>query len=312
MTEYRVLVSCPLIMDSMEDFEAQLISNGIRYDVADVDQQLSEAELLEVIEDYDGILAGDDELTEAVIERGDRLKVISKWGIGIDSIDREAAAENGVEVFNTPGAFAAEVADVVIGYSIMLTRELHRIDAAVRSGDWHCPRGTSLAGKTFGIIGVGNIGEAVARRANALGMQLLGFDIEPIDEELRRETGIERVELEELLRRSTVVSLNCALTDVTRGMIGEHELKLIGPDGYLINSARGELVDESDLVSALETDQIKGAALDVFHREPLPKESPLTGLDNVVLGSHNAQNTAEAVARVNERAIENLIEGLVG
>jgi D-3-phosphoglycerate dehydrogenase len=311
MSSHRVLISCPLITDAIDDYADRFAANDVAYDVADVDQQLTEAELLDVIDRYDGILAGDDELTRTVIESAPRLQVISKWGIGIDAIDTEAAAEHGVEVYNTPGAFDDEVADVVTGYAIMLTRRLHHVDRAVRDGEWACPQGVSLAGKTFGVVGVGDIGSTVARRADALGMDVLGTDVEPFPDDLLAETSIEHVDRDELLDRSDVVSLNCALTPETEGMIGAEELARIGPDGYLINTARGELVDQDALVEALADDAIAGAALEVFEEEPLPADDPLTEFDSVVLGSHNAQNTTEAVSRVHDQAVDNLIDGLV-
>jgi len=308
---HRVLISCPLITDEIDDYAAAFAEHDIEYDVADVDQQLTEAELLEVIDRYDGVLAGDDEFTRAVIESADRLKVIAKWGIGTDAIDLEAAEDHGVAVENTPGAFDDEVADVVIGYAIMLARELHRIDGAVREGEWYCPRGRSLADRTFGVVGVGNIGSTVARRAHALGMDVLGNDVQPFPDGLREDTGIERVDRDELFERSDVVSLNCALTPATREMVGGEELARLGPDGYLINTARGELVDQDALVEALDSGAVAGAALDVFAEEPLPADDPLTEFDQVVLGSHNAQNTREAVSRVHDRAVRNLIDGVV-
>ena len=310
--DYRVLVSCPLILDAIDDYAGLLGSYGIAYDVADVDQQLDEDELLDLLPDYDGMLAGDDELTARVIEASPRLSVIAKWGIGTDGIDFAAAEEHGVRVFNTPGAFADEVADTVLGYAVMLTRELHRVDREVREGNWYCPRGVSLAGRTFGIVGVGSIGSAVARRAAALGTDVLGHDVREIPGELREETGIEPVGREELFERSDVVSLNCALNDETKGMVDADALERLGPEGYLINTSRGELVVEADLIAALERGRIAGAALDVFETEPLPPESPLTGMDHTILGSHNAQNTEEAVSRVHDRAVANLVEGLTG
>ena len=310
--DYRVLVSCPLVLDAADDYADVFDEYGIDYDVADVDQQLDEVELLDLLPDYDGILAGDDELSARVIEASPRLKAIAKWGIGTDDIDFEAAEANGVAVSNTPGAFADEVADVVIGYAIMLTRELHHVDREVRAGNWYCPRGVSLAGRTFGIVGVGSIGSAVARRAAALGMDVLGHDVEPIPEDLREETGIEPVGREALFEQSDLVSLNCALNDATAGMVDADALDRLGPEGYLVNTSRGGLVVQDDLVAALEEDRLAGAALDVFETEPLPPESPLTGMENAILGSHNAQNTAEAVARVHDRAVANLVEDLTG
>jgi D-3-phosphoglycerate dehydrogenase len=298
-------------LSNIDDSVERLAQHDIDCDIADVDQQLNEPELLDLIGDYDGILAGDDELTRRVIESAPRLKIISKWGIGTDSIDHRAASEHGVTVSNTPGAFAEEVADVVICYAVMLTRELHRVDRAVRSGEWSCPRGVSLAGETFGIIGVGNIGAAVARRAKTMGMDVLGNDINPLPEDLRRETGIKAVEKDELLQESMVVSLNTALTDETRHLIGSRELESLGPNGYLINTARGGLVEEKALIEAVDRGDLAGAALEVFEDEPLSTDNPLTNMESVILGSHNAQNTEQAVKRVNRRAVENLIDGLV-
>jgi D-3-phosphoglycerate dehydrogenase len=310
--DYRVLVSCPLVLDAVDDYADVLGSYGIAYDVADVDQQLDEAELLELLPGYDGLLAGDDELTARVIGAAPQLKVIAKWGIGTDDIDFEAAEAHGVEVYNTPGAFADEVADVVIGYAVMLARELHRVDREVREGNWYCPRGVSLSGRTFGIVGVGSIGSAVARRAAALGTDVLGHDVRELPADLREETGIEPVGREELFERSDVVSLNCALNGETERMVGADALDRIGPEGYLINTSRGGLVVEPDLVAALAEGRIAGAALDVFETEPLPPDSPLTGMDHTILGSHNAQNTEEAVSSVHDRAVANLVEGLTG
>ena len=309
--DFRVLISCPLIHDAIDEFADRFRRHDIAYDVADVDQQLSESELLELLPDYDGILAGDDELNRRVLANAPRLAVISKWGIGTDNIDFEAAEEFDVDVYNTPGAFASQVADVVIGYAIMLTRELHRVDAAVRDGEWYCPRGTSLAGKTLGVVGVGNIGSAVARRAAVHEMDVIGNDVRPLPASLVEEVDIRSVDRAELFADADVVSLNCALTEETRHLVGAAELDRLGEDGYLVNTARGELVDQDALRRALAERTIAGAALDVFEEEPLPSTDPLTRLDNVVLGSHNAQNTDEAVAAVNERAVTNLIDGLV-
>lgn len=310
MSDYRALISCPLIVDSLDEYADRFAEHGIEYDLADVDQQLTEAELLDVIDRYDGVLAGDDDFTRQVLASADRLKVIAKWGIGTDNIDEETAEEYGITVSNTPKVFGDEVADVVIGYAIMLTRQLHLIDRAVRDGEWACPRGVSLAGKTFGVVGVGDIGSSVARRAYAHGLDVLGSDVRPFPADLSDDIDIERVEMGELLAAADLVSLNCALTEETRGMIGSDELEAIGEEGYLINTGRGELVDQDALIEALREGRLAGAALDVFEEEPLPPSSPLVAMENVILGSHNAQNTHEAVARVNERAVENLIEGI--
>jgi len=310
MSTYRVLVSCPLIHDAIDDYAEEFAARDIDYDVVTVDQQLDDDELLDLINGYHGIIAGDDELTATVFEAADDLQVVSKWGIGTDNIDFDAAEENGVEVYNTPGAFADEVADVVFGYVVMLTRDLHLVDAGVRQGEWPTPRGVSLSSRTFGVVGVGNIGSAVARRVAAHGMDVLGHDIRPLPEDLRADIDIEAVDRDELFERSDIVSVNCALTPETRGMVGPTEFEALGSDGYFVNTCRGEVVQQDALVEALRRERIAGAALDVFEDEPLPADDPLTEFEEVILGSHNAQNTEEAVARTNDRAVANLIDGL--
>jgi D-3-phosphoglycerate dehydrogenase len=310
MTRYHVLISCPLLTETISEYDDRFAEHDISYTVADVDQQLTEDELIDRINQYDGVLIGDDEFTPTVLETADRLKIISKWGIGTDNIDKDAAAENGVAVYNTPGTLSDEVAMVVIGYAIMLTRRLHLIDREIRDGNWYKYCGTSLTGKTMGVIGVGDVGSAVARKAAGLGMDVLGTDIGPLPEGLRQETGIERVDIHELLDQSDVVSLNCALTEETRELIGQTELDLLGPDGYIINTSRGEVIDQAELEVALEEDRIAGAGLDVFETEPLDGDHPFTGFENVILGSHNAQNTTEAIQRVTDLAVDNLIKGL--
>jgi D-3-phosphoglycerate dehydrogenase len=310
MSEYRVLISCPLLQESIDGYVGEFESRGIAYDDPEVDQQLNEDELLKIIHRYDGVIAGDDEFTAAVFDAAERLKIVVKWGIGTDNIDFEAAERNGIGVVNTPGAFAAEVADVAIGYGIMLTRRLHVIDREVRQGSWYCPRGVSLAGRTFGVVGVGSIGSETARRARAHDMNVLGYDIEQIEEDLKEETGIESVGLNELFERSDIVSLHCPLIPQTEEMVDSEKLEALGPGGYLINTARGGLIDRDALVNVLQEKAIAGVALDVFEQEPLPESNALSPFENVILGSHNAQNTTEAVRSVSDRSVELLFDNL--
>jgi D-3-phosphoglycerate dehydrogenase len=310
LATYRVLIAFPLIHSQIEAYEHRFRENDIEFVVPDIDSPYSGAELRAVIGDYDGIISGVVPIDEETFEVADRLQVVSRFGIGLDMIDLEAAEQHDVVVFNTPGAFAAEIADVVIAYLTMLTRNLHVVDRNVRNGEWPAPRGMSLGGLTLGIVGIGNIGSAVAKRAHAHGMELIGHDIKPIEEKLVEETGITQVSLERLFEESDAVSLNCPLTPATRGLVGKEELRRLGPEGYLINTARGELLDECELVNALEDGHLAGAALEVFETEPLPETHPLTSLDNTVLGAHNAGNTSTAIARTTERTVENLIAGL--
>ncbi|MCH9649390.1 MAG: phosphoglycerate dehydrogenase [Deltaproteobacteria bacterium] len=307
----RALILCLHLQRHLERYAEVFQRYGIEVEAPPVEQQMREAELLPIIGSFDGVIAGDDEFTHRVLEAGrPRLQIVSKWGIGVDGIDREAAHRLGIQVTNTPDAFADEVADVVLGYLVLLTRRLHLMDRSVREGGWSKPQGTSLRGKRLGVVGVGSIGRAVVRRGQALGMEVSGTDIGEIETDFRRETGLVQKPLEDLLGSSDFVSLNCPLTPQTRHLIDGAALARMPAGSYLINTGRGQLVDEAALVEALASGHLAGAALDVFEREPLAASSPLLGFDGVVLGTHNASNTLEAVLRVNELSIENLLRGL--
>jgi D-3-phosphoglycerate dehydrogenase len=306
----RVLLSCPQFQRHVGPYVERLAQLGIEADVPPMVQQLGEEELVGMIGRYDGMIAGDDEVTRRVLEAGTRLKVVSKWGVGTDNIDKAAAAELGIRVTNTPGVFAGEVADVNIGYLVMLARGLHRTDAGARAGGWPKIEGFSLAERTLGIVGLGAIGLALGVRAAAMGMHVVGTDVSSAQQDAAAEVGIRVAALDAVIRESDLLSLCCPLTAENRHMINAESLATMKPGSYLVNAARGPLVDEAALVDALRSGHLAGAALDVFEIEPLPADSPLRGFDSVILGTHNASNTLDAVLRVNEMAFDNLLMGL--
>ena len=306
----RVLITCPQLQQTIDGYRDFFAERNIEIELPHVEQQLDESDLLDIIDRFDGVIAGDDEFSAPVLEKGKRLKVIAKWGVGMDSIDLDAAERLGIRVSNTPNMFSDEVADVVMGYIVLLARQLHKLDQSVRSGDWMKIQGMSLHGKTLGVIGVGSIGQAVAQRALAAGMSLLGSDVAPVPTSFVEETGIQLVDLGKLLQVSDFISLNCTLTPANRHMLGPREFSMMKTGVCIVNTARGPLIDEAALVQALEEGRVAGAALDVFEKEPLPLDSPLRRFDNCIFGTHNSSNTSEAVMQVNEIAIRNLLEGL--
>jgi D-3-phosphoglycerate dehydrogenase len=308
MTEpNRVLISCQHVWAAAEEVIPKLERIGLEADMPRfAGQQLEEADLLPIIDRYVGILAGDDHLTRPVLEAGRNLRVISKWGIGVDAIDLLAAEELGIRVLNTPGVFGEELADYAMGYLHLLARRQHEVNQQVKSGIWHKVQGTSLAGKTMGIVGLGSSGRALARRAAAASMRVLGFDVIDVPES----SDYERVDLADLLAGSDVVSLHLPATPDTRHLIDEAALGLMKPGAWLINISRGALVDETALVVALREGRIGGAALDVFEEEPVAADNPLLGFDHVIVGSHNGSNTREAVERTTALAVENLIQAI--
>ncbi|MBE9507208.1 MAG: phosphoglycerate dehydrogenase [Chloroflexi bacterium] len=307
---WKVLVSAPYMLPVIEEYRAQLEAHHIELVVYPVHERMSEEELLPLIGDIDGIIAGDDAFTERVLRAGKRLKVISKWGTGIDSFDLEAAERLGIAVRNTPGAFNDPVADQVWGYMLAFARQIPWIAQEMHSGAWEKRPCISLTGCMLGVIGVGRVGKAVVQRARGFGMCLLGNDLVEMPSDFLAETGVTMVDQETLLRESDFVSLNCDLNPTSYHIMGAAEFALMKPSAYLINTARGPLVDELALIAALQQGQIAGAGLDVFEDEPLPVDSPLRKMDNVLLSPHNANSSPEHWRRVHESTIANLLEEL--
>ncbi|MBI2042741.1 MAG: 3-deoxy-manno-octulosonate cytidylyltransferase [Candidatus Nealsonbacteria bacterium] len=302
--KYKVLVSAPYLQPVIGKYREMLRDKSIEIIVPKVNERLSEEELLNLMPDMDGILCGDDRLTERVLASSPKLKVISKWGTGIDSIDKEAAQKRGIPIKNTPNAFTDPVADTVMGLILCFSRGILDLNGEMKSGIWSKQLRWALNEKTLGVVGVGNIGKAVIKRAAAFGMKILANDI-------REVPGHELVSLEQLLKESDFVSINCDLNPTSRYLINKEALSLMKTTAYLINTARGPIVDETALVWALENKKIAGAGLDVFEEEPLRQDNPLRKRPNVILSPHNANAGEAAWQKVHENTINNLIEELL-
>jgi D-3-phosphoglycerate dehydrogenase len=284
---------------------------GIELIVAPVHERLSEEQLLSYAGSIDGALCGDDRYTARVLEQAaPRLKVISKWGTGIDSIDLETARRLGIRVCNTPGAFTEAVADTVMAYMLAFARGTPWMDRQMKAGRWEKRPIRALHECSLGVVGVGRIGKAVLRRAAGFGMRLLGNDIVEIDPGFIRELGLEMLTLPDLLAESDFVSLNCDLNPTSLRLIGEGELANMRSTAVLINTSRGSVIDQQALIQALRSGVIGGAALDVFEAEPLPPDSPLREMENVLLAPHNANSSPAAWERVHWNTLRNLFEGL--
>jgi D-3-phosphoglycerate dehydrogenase len=311
MTKKTVLFSAPYMVPFVDRFKPVFDHYDLEILVADVEERLEEEDILKYAGKFDGTVCGDDRYTARAIEAClPRLKVISKWGTGIDSIDQDAARRLGVMIGNTPNAFTMPVADTVLGYMLAYVRKLPWMDAAMKAGTWEKIPGKTLSECTLGVVGVGNIGKAVIRRARPFGMEILGNDIIEIRHDFIREMGVEMTTLEGLLSRADFVSLNCDLNPTSEHIINPETLKMMKPDAVLINAARGPLVDEPALIAALQAGTIAGAAMDVYEYEPLPDESPLKKMDNVMLAPHNANSSPMAWERVHWNTIRNLLVGL--
>jgi D-3-phosphoglycerate dehydrogenase len=295
----------------LDRFRPALEKYGIDLITPEVHERMEEADLLKYAGQFDGAICGDDRYTPRVLEAcSPRLKVISKWGTGVDSIDRAACERLGIKLCRTPNAFTLPVADTVMGYILAFARRQPWMDEQMKSGIWDKIPGRALHECTLGIVGVGAIGKAVTRRARAFGMKVLGNDIIDIDHVFIAETGIEMTTLEDLLSRADFISINCDLNPTSLHLINAHTLEHVRPTAVLINSARGPIVKEADLIAALQQGQLAGAALDVFEVEPLPHDSPLMKMDNVMLAPHNSNSSPAAWERVHWNTIRNLVEGL--
>jgi phosphoglycerate dehydrogenase-like enzyme len=308
---YRILLSAPYMIPFVERFKPVFAHYGLEVVVPDVHERMEEEQILEYAGGFDGTICGDDRYSERVIEAClPRLKVISKWGTGIDSLDQKTAAKHGVMIGNTTNAFTLPVADTVMGYVLAFARKQPWMDRQIRAGEWVKIPGRSLSECTLGVIGIGNIGSAVVRRARAFGMRMLCNDIVPLKPDFVQEMGVEEVKLDELLSQADFVSVNCDLNPTSFHLITTETLEKMKSGAILINTARGPIVDEPALVRALKDGKIAGAALDVFELEPLPVDSPLREMDQVMLGAHNSNSSPSAWERVHWNTIRNLLIGL--
>ena len=307
----RVAVTCIQLIRDLDLCREQFESAGLTAVPAAVPgQHLEGDQLVEALAGCVGVVAGDDQFTGDVLDRCPDLRVISKWGIGVDGINREAADRLGIAVRNTPGMFDEEVGDVTMAYLVDLARHLTVIDRGIRAGGWPKPPGTSLAGSVLGIIGLGGIGRAVARRALVSGMRVVGCDPSDVSVRAAQELGVETLSLDEVLEISDFISVNAPLNASTKHLLDATAFGRMKEGVRIVNTGRGAVISSDALVDALRAGRVSAAALDVMEQEPVPGDHPLREFESVVFGSHNASNTTEASMRTHVKAIENLIEEL--
>lgn len=268
----------------------------------------SRQQILEAIPEMDTLLVGVEPADAEIIAAGKNLKVISKHGVGIDNIDVAAAESRGIKVTNTPGANSDAVADFTFGLLLDAARGITFGDRSLRAGQWPRISGASVYGKTLGIIGLGAIGRGVALRAKGFQMRLLGYDVF-WNEAFAQEHGIQRVSLEQIYRESDFITIHAALTNETRNMITMNQFRMMKPSAILVNAARGSIVNEADLYTALSSGIIQGAALDAFSVEPA-KNLPLFQLDNVVVTPHLGAFSKDAMTQMSIMATENIIQNV--
>lgn len=304
----NVLVSAPYMRRDWEELKGWFADAGLTTVLPPVDERLEEEALLEIIGDVDGVICGDDRFTPRVIDAARNLKVIVKWGTGIDSIDKAYAATKGIPVHNTPGAFTEPVSDSAVAYMLNFCRKTDVSDRILKAGGWEKPLGFTLGELTVGLIGVGAIGSRVAQKIAPFGSRILGNDIRPLDPATL--SGVTLTDLPTLLAESDIVSLHCDLNPTSFRIINANSLALTKPGAYLINTARGPLVEEAALIDALRSCHLSGAGLDVFEHEPLDLTSPLRSMPNASLAAHASNASRFYWRKVHENSFKMLLEGL--
>lgn len=271
---------------------------------------LGEDELIPLLADCDGCVAGLDYFTERVMKNAPNLKVVSRYGIGVDRVDLVAARAAGIVVCNTPGANSQSVADMTFALFLSLARKVHVLDGKTKEGQWPRSGGVELYGKTLGILGLGAIGKAVARRASGFSMKIIAHD--PfIDMEYAKANGIVAADMDTVIREADFLSLHLPLTERTRHVISSDAMRRMKKGAFIVNTSRGGLVDEAAACVFLKEGHLGGLGLDVYETEP-PGESPLFGLENVVATPHTAAHTAEATQAMADMSVRNLIDVLSG
>ena len=301
----KVVISAPYMLRERHKVEPLLSGIPLEIVWADVQERLEEPELIHYLSGAHGIICGDDRFSETVYRQSKDLKVVVKWGTGIDSILKEEAEKYQVKVYRTPNAFTDPVADTALAYALAYCRNVVVNDGILKNGGWHKPQGYALSELTVGIIGLGAIGSAFAKRLQACGARVLAYDIVPKDQEYAT-----MVDLPSLLRQSNIISMHCDLNTTSRHLLNSATFAQMHCCPFVINTGRGPLINESDLITALQTKQISGAGLDVFEHEPLALNSPLRSMNNVFLAAHNSNSSLVCWDRVHINSVNMLLEGL--
>lgn len=304
---HRVLVSSFHMNQVLQKFYPILKKNNIKIDKIIRNPSVKSQELVKIIHKYDGIICSDDELNKKVLSKAKNLKVISKWGTGIDSIDLKIAKKRGIKVFNSPGAFTKSVNQHAWALIFNLIKKINENDNDIRKNKWKKYEGFLLEKKTIGIIGFGKIGKEIARYARFFKMKILANDLKK-----KKFKNVNFTSKREILKKADIIILCVDLNKKSIHLMNKKNLNLLKNQQILINISRGPVIDEKSLINLLKKKKEILVGLDVFNEEPLKKKNFLKKCRNVILTSHNAFNTKDAVDYVHQNTILNLIKGLRG
>lgn len=299
---FNVLITWRLLKDDIKNFHKIFTKNKIKYKTFKVKQFAKEKELLKIIGNFDGLICGDDEVTEKVIDRAKKLKVISKWGTGLDSINLRYAKNNNIKVLNSPGAFTDNVSDHAIALMFSITRNIVQNHEDIKKGNWSKRLSTNLKNKTIGIIGYGKIGKMIKKKLSSFEVKFLINDLKKIK--------MKNTNKNTILKKSDILFLCVDLNKTSKHMISKKQFQLMKKNLVLINICRGDVIKNDDMYLALKNNKIRGAGLDVHHNEPILKGNKFLRLKNCILTSHNAFNSEDVIRKINKKTVTNLVKSL--
>jgi D-3-phosphoglycerate dehydrogenase len=305
MAKYKVIITARSFGQVNDEPFQILRDNDCEPCKIPTEKPLKADELIPLVKDADALIAGNDEVNKKVIEAAPMLKVISRYGVGYDNVDLEAAAKKGIVVTNTPNTNDNSVADLAFAHILSLARNIPNVNNMVKGGGWKRTMGTEIWGKTLGVIGLGRIGKGLVKRAKGFNMNILCYELYP-DEAFGKEYDVKYCSLEEVLKNSDAISIHVPLLPSTRNLIGEKELSIMKPSAFIVNTARGGIINEQALYEAVSKKVIAGAALDATEQEP-PVGSSLLKLDNVIMTSHVGGYTSDAVSNMGKSAARNAV-----
>jgi D-3-phosphoglycerate dehydrogenase len=304
---YKIFITTTTFSTQSEKPLALLKSNNCKVVSNNKGRKLKGGELIRELSGFDGVIAGTEEYTKIVLNELSQLKVISRLGVGLDNIDLETAKKLGITISKTKTTPAAAVVELSLNLMLDIARKITNHNNDVKNGVWNKQMGSLLQEKTLGIIGLGTIGKSLVKLVKGFNFRILAFDLFH-DEKFAKEHKVNYCDIDTLLTQSDIVSIHLNLTAETKGMMNKERLYKMKPESILINTSRGEIIDENALYIALKSNQISGAGLDVFEKEPY--SGPLTELNNVLLTPHIGAYAKELRIQMEIEAVENLIRGL--
>jgi len=300
--KFNILVTWRLLNNELTKYDSLFKKKKINVDTMYGKQYLSEKNLIKKIHKYDGIICGDDEITKKVLDNANKLKVISKWGTGLDSIDLNYAKNKKIKVFNSPGAFTDNVSDHALALMFSLNRNIILNHNDILRGEWSKRLCENLTDKIVGIIGFGKIGQMIKKK-------LSGFKVNFLINDLKR-IKFRNTKKDKIFKKSDILFLCVDLNDSSRNMISKKHLKTMKKNLILINICRGQVIKGNDLYYALKNNWIAGAGLDVHYQEPIKRNNKFLKLKNCILSSHNAFNSKSIISKINDNTVNNLLKGL--